>query len=121
MELVKLKVEGFKKIKEIELDIADVNILVGANGSGKSSVLQSAHLSCCLMRQADKVVLNSTSTVGVEQLDYLPTDDYKTLGHGTNWGNKAATPSSKLTLTFKKDDGTLVTVNRPGFRGGPNS
>lgn len=111
MELVKLKVEGFKKIQEIELDLADVNILVGANGSGKSSVLQSAHLSCCLMRQADKVVLNSTSTVGVEQLDYLPTDDYKTLGHGTNWGNKAATPSSKLTLTFKKDDGTLVTAS----------
>lgn len=111
MELVKLKVEGFKKIQEIELDLADVNILVGANGSGKSSVLQSAHLSCCLMRQADKVVLNSTSTVGVEQLDYLPTDDYKTLGHGANWGNKAATPSSKLTLTFKKDDGTLVTAS----------
>ena len=111
MELVKLKVEGFKKIQEIELDLADVNILVGANGSGKSSVLQSVHLSCCLMRQADKVVLNSTSTVGVEQLDYLPTDDYKTLGHGTNWGNKAATPSSKLTLTFKKDDGTLVTAS----------
>lgn len=111
MELVKLKVEGFKKIREIELDLADVNILVGANGSGKSSVLQSVHLGCCMIRQADKVAANSTSTVGVEELDYLPTDDYKTLGHGANWGNKAATPSSKLTLTFTKDDGSLVVAS----------
>lgn len=111
MELVKLKVEGFKKIREIELDLADVNILVGANGSGKSSVLQSAHLGCCLMRQADKVAPNSTSTVGVEELDYLPTDDYKKLGHGTNWGNKTDTPSSKLTLTFKKSDDTIVVAS----------
>lgn len=111
MELIKLKIEGFKKIREIELDLADVNILVGANGSGKSSVLQSTHLGCCMIRQADKVAANSTSTVGVEELDYLPTDDYKTLGHGANWGNKTATPSSKLTLTFRKDDGSLVTAS----------
>lgn len=111
MELIKLKVEGFKKIREIELELADVTILVGANGSGKSSVLQSTHLGCCMMRQADKVAPNSTSTVGVEELDYLPTDDYKTLGHGANWGNKTATPSSKLTLTFKRNDDTLVTAS----------
>lgn len=108
MELVKLKIEGFKRIEKIELDLADVNILVGANGSGKSSVLQSTHLGCCLIRQADKVALNSTSTVGIEKLDYLPTDDYKTLGHSAHWGNKANTPSSKLTLTFKKEDGAHI-------------
>ncbi|MCR6626064.1 MAG: AAA family ATPase [Pseudoxanthomonas sp.] len=108
MDLIKLKVEGFKKIHEIELDLADVNILVGANGSGKSSVLQSVHLGCCLIRQADRVDPARTNTVGIEELDYLPTDDYKTLGHKTNWGNAAGSASSKLSLTFRKADGSEV-------------
>lgn len=110
MELVKLKIERFKKIREIELDLADVTILVGANGSGKSSVLQSTHLSCCLIRQTDRVEPTRTSTVSIEELDYLPTDDYKTLGHSANWGNATGTPSSKLTLTFRKPDDTQVTA-----------
>ena len=75
MELIKLKVEGFKKIQSIELDLSDVNILVGANGSGKSSVIQSTHLGCCLIRQADRVDPSRTNTVSIEELDYLPTDD----------------------------------------------
>lgn len=108
MELTKLKIEGFKRIRQIEIDLADVTILVGANGSGKSSILQATHLGCCLMRQTDRVDPVRTSTVGVEELDYLPTDDYKTLGHGTQWGNTTGTPSSKITLTFKKSDGTQV-------------
>ena len=111
MELVKLKVEGFKKIQEIELELADVNILVGANGSGKSSILQSTHLGCCLIRQADRVDPARTNTVGIEELDYLPTDDYKTLGHKANWGNAAGSASSKLSMIFRKADGTEVTAH----------
>lgn len=111
MELIKLKIDGFKKIQSIDLDLASVNILVGANGCGKSSVLQSTHLGCCMIRQADRLDATNTSTVGVEELDYLPTDDYKTLGHGANWGNMKGTSSSKLTLIFNKDDGTEISAN----------
>ena len=110
MELIKLKVEGFKKIQSIELDLSDVNILVGANGSGKSSVIQSTHLGCCLIRQADRVDPSRTNTVSIEELDYLPTDDYKTLGHKANWGNAAGSVSSKISLIFRKPDGTDITA-----------
>lgn len=108
MQLVKLRIEMFKRVQELEINLADVNVLVGANGSGKSSVIQAVHLACCVMRQADRVEATRTATVGVEELDYLPTDDYKTLGHGANWGNMEGTPSSKIILTFEKDDGSLV-------------
>lgn len=108
MQLSKLRVEMFKRVRELEIELADVNVLVGANGSGKSSVIQAVHLACCVLRQADRVEATRTATVGVEELDYLPTDDYKTLGHGANWGNKEGTPASKVTLTFKRDDGASV-------------
>lgn len=108
MQLSKLRVEMFKRVRELEIELADINVLVGANGSGKSSVIQAVHLACCVMRQADRVEATRTATVGVEELDYLPTDDYKTLGHGANWGNMEGTPASKVTLTFKKDDGSIL-------------
>lgn len=101
MKLTKLKVKSFKKIESVEIPLADVNILVGPNGCGKSSIIQAIHLGCCVMRQADRVDAKKTSTVGVDELDYLPTDDYKTLGHGANWGNQAGSPSSKVTLFFE--------------------
>ncbi len=108
MRLTKLKVEQFKRIQAVEIPLADVNILVGANGCGKSSIIQAVHLACCVMRQADRVDASRTAMVGVEELDYLPTDDYKTLGHGANWGNKEGTPSSSVGLSFTKSDGTVI-------------
>ncbi len=108
MRLTKIKIENFKRIQSVEVPLADVNILVGANGCGKSSIVQAVHLGCCVMRQADRVDASKTSTVGVEDLDYLPTDDYKTLGHGANWGNQEGSPSSRVTLFFEKADGEAI-------------
>jgi ABC-type cobalamin/Fe3+-siderophores transport system ATPase subunit len=103
LKLSKIKIEKFKKIDDLEIAAGPLNILVGANGSGKSSVLQAAHLASCLLRQADRIRIGSTSTVAIIDLDYLPTDEYSRLGHGTNWGNKKNTASSKITFTFKDD------------------
>lgn len=102
MKLIKLKIEDFKRIDSAELDISDVNILVGGNGSGKSSVIQAIHLACCLMRQADRVD-KKTSTVGIDELDYLPSNSYKLLAFKSVWGNKEGSPSSKISLTFSHE------------------
>jgi ABC-type branched-subunit amino acid transport system ATPase component len=98
--LNKIKIEKFKKIDVIDIGTSSLNILVGSNGSGKSSILQAAHLAACLLRQADRIRTESTSTVAVMDLDYLPTDDYMRLGHGENWGNKRDAPGSRVTFTF---------------------
>lgn len=111
MQLCTLKIENFKKIVSVEVPLADVNILVGANGCGKSSIVQAVHLACCLMRQANRVDPGKTATVGVEELDYLPTNDYKTLGHGANWGNTEGTPCSQVTLHFQKQTNEIVSAN----------
>lgn len=103
MKLEKIKIEKFKKIKSVELRLSPLNVLVGANGSGKSSIIQAIHLASCLIRQADRLRENSTSTVGIGELDYLPSNNYPELGNGSKWGNKKGTPSSKVSFTFQKD------------------
>jgi ABC-type cobalamin/Fe3+-siderophores transport system ATPase subunit len=110
VQLDSITIEQFKRIDSIELPLADLNILVGANGSGKSSVLQALHLASCLMRQADRIRLDSTSMVRVSDLDYLPSDEYWRLGHGADWGNKSTTSSSKVSFKFRDADGAKVTA-----------
>lgn len=103
MQLESIRVEGFKRIAEIDLPLSDLNILVGSNGSGKSSILQAVHLASCLLRQAERIRSDSTVMVRVSELDYLPSDEYWRLGHGADWGNKSTTPFSKVSFTFSSD------------------
>ncbi|MBF6650088.1 ATP-dependent endonuclease [Methylobacter sp. BlB1] len=105
MLLKNLEIESFKKIKKVSIDLSNINILVGCNGSGKSSVLQAIHLACCVTRQVDRVELHKTSTISIDDLDYLPTDDYKSLGHKSQWGNVAGSSSSKVKLSFDMPNG----------------
>lgn len=111
MKLVSIKIEKFKRIDTIDLPLADLNILVGTNGSGKSSVLQALHLACCLMRQADRIRTGSTAMVRIADLDYLPSDEYWRLGHGADWGNKSVSPSSKVFFVFRGEDGAEATAH----------
>jgi len=37
--LRKIKVEGFKSMESAELDLGDLNVVIGANGSGKSNLI----------------------------------------------------------------------------------
>ena len=108
MELKEVHIDRFKKIRIAQLGLSDLNILVGANGSGKSSVIQAIHLASCLMRQAGEVRQDRTSPVSINELDYLPTDAYWELGHGAIWGNQRGTPSSKVTFVFENDDGDEI-------------
>ena len=108
MELKSITVKQFKRIRNAEIKLSGLNILVGANGSGKSSALQAIHLASCLMRQAGALRTDSTSTVSINELDYLPSDHYAELGHNSAWGNKVGTPSSMVSFLFNDSDGKKV-------------
>ncbi len=41
MIITKVSVQGFKSIESVELDLGHVNVFIGANGSGKSNLLES--------------------------------------------------------------------------------
>ncbi|MFN3763867.1 MAG: AAA family ATPase, partial [Anaerolineae bacterium] len=36
----KIRIQGFKSILDAELEIGQVNVFIGANGSGKSNLLE---------------------------------------------------------------------------------
>lgn len=39
MALERIKVRGFKSIRELDFEVRPINVLIGANGSGKSNFL----------------------------------------------------------------------------------
>ena len=36
----RFRVQNFKSLKDVEMELAPVNVLIGPNGAGKSAVLQ---------------------------------------------------------------------------------
>ena len=38
-QLKKIKISGFKSFKECELKLGNINLLIGANGAGKSNFI----------------------------------------------------------------------------------
>lgn len=121
MQLESINVEKFKRIDSINLPLSDLNILVGSNGSGKSSILQALHLASCLMRQADRIRSGSTVMVRISDLDYLPSDEYWRLGHGAAWGNRSDSPSTKVHFKFRSDDGAEETTAQCEMRSARNA
>src|SRR5882724_9976718 len=44
MGLDKIRIEGFKSIKALDLELLSLNVLIGANGAGKSNFLSAFKL-----------------------------------------------------------------------------
>ena len=118
MELKSVEVKNFKRIQVIPLDLDGVNILVGENGAGKSSVLQGIHLASCVIRQAERVKPAQSAQVSVDELDYLPSNNYKAMGHYGMWGNKVKQPGSEFAFTFEVNG--LKSVTRCTLRAARN-
>lgn len=107
MELSNIAVKDFKRVKNVELELGKSTVLVGGNGSGKSSILQALHLASCMARQADRVEKDKPNTVSVTELDYLPTNQYKKLGHNGDWGNRKESPGSVISFGFTDPGGDV--------------
>ena len=101
MELTSVTIENFKKVSNVTLTLANINILVGANGCGKSSIIQGLHLACCCLRQAASIG-SSSKVIPTDQLDYLPTNFYAELGYNGKWGNTSNSHKSLFNFSFSR-------------------
>lgn len=84
-KLKRIEIKKFKNIENISINIDDINILVGANNSGKSSILQAIHFGISCGQSYNKVTekrkKDNSTTVTFDELFYRPINDVKMLGH----------------------------------------
>ncbi len=86
MRLTKLVLEKFKKVDKVDLDLHSLNVLVGGNNSGKSSVLQGIHFSviaAIASREAGR------DTYTQDSLMFCPARSFEDLRHGTPYTNQS--------------------------------
>jgi energy-coupling factor transporter ATP-binding protein EcfA2 len=88
-QISKVTLKRFKRLQEFELDLSETTVLIGANNSGKSSVLQALHFAVAVAQTAklvgenvrwgaDKFKLSFNPT----QLLYSPIADVLSLAYG---------------------------------------
>ncbi len=105
MKIKKISLQRYKRILDVEIDLSDVNVLVGSNNSGKSSVLQGIHFAITVATTARQ---QGQSTFASDLLPYNPTPDFSILRNGAPYLNHAGSGDSNLKLysDFIKDDET---------------
>lgn len=86
LEINKIALESFKKIKEAVIDLSSINILVGGNNAGKSSVLEGIHFSVVAAVAAR---IADTLTFTQDSLLFCPTKEFVNLRHGAPYKNQS--------------------------------
>lgn len=99
MKLRKVTVKNFKAINEATVDLTEFNVIVGANGSGKSSVLQALHwMFQSAIHRKVRPQKTGGETLSERDALYMPTREYRNAGHGPEYGNKVGSPQLEISL-----------------------
>jgi AAA15 family ATPase/GTPase len=83
--LQSVRVQRFKKINDALFDLDGINVLVGANNSGKSSIIQGLHFAIGVLQSlklANGDIRRDASTLSPTQLIYSPSESVYCLGNG---------------------------------------
>lgn len=112
-QLNSVRIQRFKAIEDAPFDLASMNLLVGANNAGKSSVIQGLHFGIGLLQtilltgnwgEKDSI----STSVNPTQLIYSPSDDVNSLAMG---GKLLEKSESAISLQFGLASGEQPTVS----------
>ena len=112
MRLTSLVLEKFKRVDKVDINLQSLNVLVGGNNSGKSSVLQGIHFSviaAIASREARK------DTYTQDSLLYCPARNFEELRHGSGYLNQSQFGNLKLSAEFP--DEAVAQYNVRIYRG----
>lgn len=117
-----IKIERFKSIESVLMELARINVLVGANNAGKSSILQALQFTTSVAQTA--FLYSQTAKFGrdgvwatsvyPDQLIYSPVKDPYALAKG---GILKEDVGTGISVTFSEDSGERVIAT---FRKGRN-
>lgn len=113
MKLTKVTIKNFKAIHDTTIELSPFTVIVGANGSGKSSVLQALHWMFQSGRNLSVDTNKSVkdgSTLSEKNATYMPSPEYRNAGHGAEYGNFRETPQLDVLVEATATDGTSVSA-----------
>jgi predicted ATPase len=111
--LQKVLIKKFKRISEADFELETLNILVGGNNSGKSSIIQSVHFAVGLLQTialSEKMASSSGSlstSLNPAHLIYSPSEEVSSLGYG---GKLFEDEDQAISLEFTLSSGEACSV-----------
>ncbi|MFA5118935.1 MAG: AAA family ATPase [Candidatus Omnitrophota bacterium] len=112
MKLQSIHIKRFKNIADASFDVSAVNVLIGANNSGKSTILQALHFSIGLLQTLNlegKLIGKDLSvSLSPTQLIYSPCDNVYSLGPN---GNLKEPKESAINIDFVLDNGKCLKIS----------
>src|SRR3954471_23530289 len=121
LRISSVEVRRFKRLEDVRIELGDTTLLIGANNSGKSSVLQAIHFAVSIAQTAllvgEGVAWRQDSfqlSFNPSQLLYSPVADVLTLATG---GRLLEDRASQIEIEFRGSDGRSTAV---GLRRGRN-
>jgi AAA domain, putative AbiEii toxin, Type IV TA system/AAA ATPase domain len=108
--LQSIRLQKFKRINDAAMDLKGVNVLVGGNNSGKSSIIQGLHFGVGLLQTialADKWVKSGSTSLNPNQLIYSPSEDVYALGPG---GKLFESEDQAIRLDLNMESGEACSV-----------
>ena len=111
LRITKIGLERFKRIHEATIDLSSINIIVGGNNSGKSSVLEGIHFSVVASVAAR---IAETKTFTQDSLLFCPTREFVNLRHGAPYKNQS---NFGYLRVFAQEDDDELSCNVKLYRG----
>lgn len=112
LKVTRIRLEKFKKVDVADINLQPLNVLVGGNNAGKSSVLQGIHFSI-IAAIASRETGRDTFTQ--DTLLYCPSREFVRLRHGGNYLNQSS--FGHLHLGATTPEGEAVNYSIKIYRG----
>ncbi len=103
----KVILHDFKRISKFESELEPINVLIGANNSGKSSVLQGIHF--MIMAEVMRRKMQKT-TIPEDSLIYNPSSDFLCLRHNEQYAVSKGLTSCLELYNFENTENFYIEI-----------
>jgi predicted ATPase len=121
---MKIRVQKFKRIDDVEVNLSSINIFIGTNNSGKSSFIQGIQFAISACQTLDLLganwVKDKSKTLALDSKEFLytPTNDISYLYHGKRLsGSRRKEDRNWIEFTLNNGNEAKLRISR-GKNGG---
>jgi hypothetical protein len=112
IQLQSVHIKRFKGIKDAPFDVSSINVFIGANNAGKSTLAQVIHFSVGILQTIELAKKWGNKdvkslTLNASELLYSPCADLYALGHG---GQLLESEDKAIDVKFTLTDGEMITL-----------